>query len=264
MENILQKLTHYFKSFEFGVLDRGKGACWKIEADLKKMAYLKAMNANGAHIFMRPTFEEEHWFLMIDDLAWSGVEQHHKKEGMWKPGRMVVETSPENFQVWLHSHRKLSVDEKSYWLKKLGSDPGATPLHRWGRAPGFRNRKEKYKTAQGYPLARLVWIDYKGKVQIPHAPSLPSSQSGWCQHPLVKGTLPNSGQLSRSNYETGDESRTDFRFALALLRAGVEPTEVKVRIQNERTEWGNHYSHRIENYLNHTVEKAAKIVAESR
>jgi len=55
---------------------------------------------------------------------------------------MVVETSSGNYQVWIHSDRPLSLDEKRYWLKRLHNDPGADRNNRWGRYPGFRNRKK--------------------------------------------------------------------------------------------------------------------------
>ncbi len=50
---------------------------------------------------------------MIDDLSNTTVQLHHKyNNGTWKPGRMVVETSPDNYQVWIHLDRPLSPDEK--------------------------------------------------------------------------------------------------------------------------------------------------------
>ena len=38
---------------------------------------------------------------------------------------MIIETSPENYQVWIRSSRNLTMKEKQYWLKKMHSDPGA-------------------------------------------------------------------------------------------------------------------------------------------
>jgi len=85
---------------------------------------------------------------------------------------MVVETSPYNYQVWILSNRFLSIAEKRYWLKKLCNDPGAGPNNRWGRCPGFRNRKQKHKDSKGgYPLAKLIWVDWKNKALIPQVKS---------------------------------------------------------------------------------------------
>jgi len=90
---------------------------------------------------MQPVNEE--YYMLADDLNLRLLQQHHKNsDNSWKNGRMVIETSPANYQVWIHSSRSLSIDEKSFWLEKMHSDPGATPLNRWGRMPGFRNRKK--------------------------------------------------------------------------------------------------------------------------
>jgi hypothetical protein len=66
-------------------------------------------------------------------------------------------SSPANFQGWIRSDRPLDDAEKRYWLRKFGSDPGATPRGRWGRMPGFRKRKPQSTTADGWPLAKLAW-----------------------------------------------------------------------------------------------------------
>ena len=50
---------------------------------------------------------------------------------------MVIETSPQNFQVWIHSANALSLNDKQYWQQKLCNDPGAHPNGRWGDALDF-------------------------------------------------------------------------------------------------------------------------------
>lgn len=118
------------------------------------------MLINGTvHIFMQPA--DESTYLLADDLTSKRVVTDHKGAGKWKSGRMCVETSPSNFQVWLHSDRDLSQTEKEHWLKMLGSDPNAAPRGRWERTPGFRNRKDKRRNEQGWPLAKLILCDYR-------------------------------------------------------------------------------------------------------
>jgi hypothetical protein len=65
---------------------------------------------------------------------------------------MRVETSPNNFQVWVHADKPLSFEEKKYWLERLGSDPDAGPRGWWGLCPGFRDRKDQYQNVLGWPL----------------------------------------------------------------------------------------------------------------
>ena len=77
---------------------------------------------------------------------------------------MIVSTSPENYQIWTHSDRELSVDEKRFWAGCMNSDPGADPRHRWGRCPGFFNRKEKHRSDRDrFPLAKP--IGWTGAIQ---------------------------------------------------------------------------------------------------
>ncbi|KPA17276.1 hypothetical protein MHK_002505 [Candidatus Magnetomorum sp. HK-1] len=142
--------------------------CWCVEANSKNIKYLKAENAQGRHILMQPMPEILPYYLLVDDINWTIIKYHHcNPNGTWKKGRMVVETSPGNYQVWIHSSNALSIDDKRYWLKVLCSDPGADPSNRWGRCPGFRNRKEKHRSSEGtYPLAKLIWIDWKYQVEV--------------------------------------------------------------------------------------------------
>jgi hypothetical protein len=170
MQQVFQKLDRYFPSGRrLAVLDMQKGR-WIVEPAAGVIAYLKAENARGRHILIQP--EDPSHYLLADDLSWDLILRSHRRtDGAWKPGRMVVETSPRNFQVWIHSHNPLTLDEKRYWLKRLGSDPGADPNNRWGRCPGFRNCKDKHRNEQGrYPLSRLIWIDWARRAQIPAIP----------------------------------------------------------------------------------------------
>jgi len=172
---------------------------------------------------------------------------------------MIVETSPGNYQVWIHSSRRLSLEEKRYWLKRLHSDPGADPNNRWGRCPGFRNRKAKHRQADGsYPLAKLVWIDWRNRADIPPAHSVTRNQSDRSR------TQPRmiNAPIHRTDYARPDASATDFAYALALLRRGHSDRVIRQRILDERTDWENHRGqNRMEKYLNRTIDRARNIIA---
>jgi hypothetical protein len=267
MEKIVQRLERFFGRFEFGVYrkdnDDDKGAVWKVDPNEKAIPYLKVMNARGRHIFVRPTFEREGYYMMCDDLDKRGLERYHQQDGKFKPGRMVVETSPDNYQVWIRSERLLAVEEKSHWLKKMDSDPGASPRHRWGRAPGFRNRKEKYEDNGRYPLARLIWVDWKGRAEVPEVelPKQDIGQNSWQAVPKADGAMPGSLPV-RSDFERGDNSRTDFAYALALMRHGVSRDEIEQRIRSERSDWRHHEGERsMSSYFKRTMDRAQDIIS---
>ena len=217
MKTILTKLNRFFQGqWRLAVLHPEKGL-WTVTPLLDAIPYLKAQNAHGCHILMQPL--EPSGYLLADDLPWATVCRHHRSpDGTWKPGRMVVETSPGNFQVWIHSLRPLSLTEKSFWLKKLRSDPAAHPHNRWGRCPGFRNRKEKYRTPQGeYPLACLIWVDWMRRADIPQLlPTKPPPPPDPLSHPSPRGAVCHHKAISRRDYLRPNESQTDFAYTLAL------------------------------------------------
>jgi hypothetical protein len=265
MKKILRKIGDYFgPDWRLAVLDTKKGR-WIIDSAPSRIGYLKAENANGRHILMQPADESR--YLLADDLCWGLIcRQHRHAGGMWKPGRMVVETSPQNYQVWIRSQRQLSLTEKRYWLKRLGSDPGAAPNNRWGRCPGFRNRKDKYRSRGGhYPLARLIWIDWTTEAQIPHtdldAPAIDAPLS----HPPLRGVVCRKKKVCRSDFDRGRESEADFSYALALARRGHGEDEIRSRILAERANWDNHGGgRRTDLYLDRTIRRAKAIIEETR
>lgn len=261
MKKIFRKIGDYFGgAWRLAVLDIEKGR-WTVDPAPERIGYLKAENANGRHIIMQPGDESR--YLLADDLCWEWVcRQHRHIDSTWKPGRMVVETSPQNYQVWIRCQRKLSLAEKRYWLKRLGSDPGADPNNRWGRCPGFRNRKDIHHNASGqYPLARLVWIDWTSQAQVPPITVEAPISDETLSHPPRGGAVCRRKKICRLDYARGGESETDFAYALALARRGHGESEIRGRLLSERTSWGNHAGQRrIDLYLERTVRKAKAII----
>ncbi len=265
MRKILRKIGDYFGSgCRLAVLDLQKGR-WIVEPAPRLIGYLKAENANGRHILMQPTDESR--YLLADDLCLERICRNHRYAGgIWKPGRMVVETSPENYQVWIRTQRPLTLYEKRYWLKRMGSDPGADPKNRWGRCPGFRNRKERHLSARGrYHLAKLIWIDWVSEAQVPQIPLDAAVFEEPFSHQPLKGGVCHINNTCRSNYEMDGKSETDFSYALALFRMGHPEDEVRTRILSERTNWNNHRGdRRTDLYLDRTVRRAKAIIEQTR
>ncbi len=262
MEKILWKIGNYFKHrFSLAVLDEIKGR-WPVLPSCKNIPYLKAENAGGRHILIRPDPVIEPYYFLADDLNIDLLIRHHQSiSNRFKPGRMVMETSPGNYQIWIHSDRPLSLPEKKYWLENMHSDPGADPKNRWGRCPGFRNRKAKHRTPSGqYPLAKLLWVDWKCQAIVPEIELSSRPQEVFSHQP--RGGVCHNGNISRSLYDKGDESATDFAYALALYRRGFSRMEIYNRIINERQDWINHADERKKTqYLIRTLQKAEKIIS---
>jgi hypothetical protein len=250
MKRILEKLNRFFYSnLRLAVLDETAGR-WVVNPSPEIIPYLKSQNCKGKHILLKPAAHVEPYYMLVDDIGKEVLNrQHLNNRGKWKSGRLIVETSPNNYQVWIHSSRYLSIDEKKFWLKKLNSDPGANPKNRWGRCPGFRNRKIKYKDINGgYPLSKLVWIDWKEKADIPYVSTLP------------QGGSVSKKNISRTGYDRSNESATDFAYTLALIRCGYSDNQIRIRLLSERNNWDNHVGdNKIMQYLKRTIQKARAI-----
>jgi len=262
MESLFVKIGRYFNAgWRLAVLDEQKGR-WMVDPEPQNIGYLRAENASGRHILMQP-FDDAH-YLLADDIPRELLQCHHKSvTGNWRPGRMVIETSPANFQVWIRTSGPLKLWEKRFWLQKLRSDPGADPNDRWGRCPGFRNRKEKHRDKSGhYPLAKLVWVDWQERATIP---AVARSEQRPLSHQPLRGAVCHGRAIQRSDYARDDPSATDFAYALALARRGEIDDAIRSRILSERPSWKNHEGERrIRAYLDRTITRAKAIVETTR
>lgn len=145
--------------YDLGILgDRGM---YRLEAVshsrlVRMLPYLRYRNATGANVYMRPTGESS--YTLLDDLT-ANTLLRLTTEG-YNPAA-VVETSPGNFQAWLRHTQPLSKDLGTLAAKTLAvrfsADTSAADWRRFGRAPGFTNRKPQHRNVEGlHPFARLV------------------------------------------------------------------------------------------------------------
>jgi len=142
----------------------------------------------------------------------------------------------------------------------MKSDPGADPHHRWGRCPGFFNRKEKHRSSASlFPLAKLIWVDWLHAANIPKISTLKPSANN---HQCISHNQHHHGScIRRMAYEKNNESATDFAYALALARRKVPKQQIIARLIEERTDWTNHLGKpRKQQYLDRTVSKAISII----
>ena len=144
--------------YDIGVLsDKGM---YRVEAApasrvLRMLPFLKHRNAHGAHIYLRPTGES--CYTLLDDLT-AATLPRLAAEG-YAPAALV-ETSPGSFQAWLRHtqplHKELGTFAAKILAEQFGGDRSAADWRRFGRAPGFTNRKPRHRNPQGlYPFARL-------------------------------------------------------------------------------------------------------------
>ena len=125
------------------------------ERVLSRLPLLKAHNARGAHIYIRPF--GEHRYTVLDDLNSDSVA---RLAGDGLEPCAVVETSLGNFQAWLKHDdvypAPLSTFVAQNLAKRYFADPSAADWRRFGRLPGFTNCKPKYRKSNGlYPYVLL-------------------------------------------------------------------------------------------------------------
>ncbi len=145
--------------YDLGILsDHGMYRLEAVPASriVRMLPYLKYRNATGAHIYFRPSGEGS--YTLLDDLPTATLPRL-TAEGY--PPAAVIETSPGNFQAWLRHMQPLPRELGTLAAKTLaaqfGADGSAADWRRFGRAPGFTNRKPQHRNAQGlYPFARLI------------------------------------------------------------------------------------------------------------
>jgi hypothetical protein len=146
-------------AYDIGVLsDRGMLpglSNLSAEGVISRLSLLKAHNARGAHIYIRPA--GEHRFSVLDDLNSDSVA---RLTGDGLEPCAVVETSLGNFQAWLKHDdvypAHLSTFIAQTLAKRYGADPSAADWRRFGRLPGFTNCKPKYRRDNGlYPYVLL-------------------------------------------------------------------------------------------------------------
>jgi hypothetical protein len=96
------------------------------------------------HIYVRPFGNTN--LTLVDDLKAAAVGRM-RQEGFYPA--LVVQTSNGNYQAWIKHAKPLDPEIERRisrdLAKRYDGDLKATGVRRFGRLPGFRNMKEKYK-----------------------------------------------------------------------------------------------------------------------
>jgi hypothetical protein len=250
------------------ILREGQGAI-EIEEAIK---WLRHENGKGAHIYIRPA--GKHRLSLIDDLTADAIEQM-KAEG-FEPA-VVVETSPNNFQVWLNHGQDLEATISTFMAKQLaqrfGGDPSSADWRHFGRLAGFTNPKPERQLPSGMrPFARLR--SAKGRVYSKAAEFLVHvAEDEQNRRETEKGEQPHRRQRRKDRVEVrplkefhddasygGDLHRADMAWAKHAAGCGVTLEQIKNELLNGRdlSKKGNR-KRQIE-YVMRTTEKALRSV----
>ena len=239
---------------------------WDIEALIRSIPWLRFQNSLGRNIYVRP--KGEHSLSLVDDLTAEAIAR--LKATGFSPA-VVIETSPQNFQVWLkHSKvlpREASTAAARILAKQFGGDPGAADWRHFGRLAGFTNRKPKYQSADGlFPFVRVMesnGLQYaegerfvaKIEIKMGHKEDGRSSSA-----PTFAGTPLKTIERFRENPAYGgDGTRIDLAYAIYALSHGAELTDVEAAIRSRNLSHKGNEKRQSE-YVERTIRKAAKAV----
>ena len=260
------------KAFEIGLFDPNAATCamipraWDFETLLRAVFWLRLKNAEGRNIYIRAA--GEHCLSLIDDASLQVVERL-KSEGF--PPAVVVETSPGNFQAWLHHGRVLPKHLSTFAARMLasrfGGDLASADWRHYGRLAGFTNRKDKYRRADGtFPYVRLreaTGVIYSNAATfLAEVETLYKSE----QSKLLPPASSRRFRVCRSNLKSihdfrgkpmygGDQTRVDLAYAVYALAHGVPEGETRDALASrDLSHKGD--TKRQQAYIDRTIKKA--------
>lgn len=265
--------------FEVGIRDAKTGKMlnreWEWDALKRGIPWLKRMNAQGNHIYIRPA-GDQHSLVLVDDLTADGVEKM-RADGL-EPAA-VIETSPKNFQVWLKlSESPLPEETRAaaarFLANDYGGDPSSADGKHYGRLAGFTNQKPQHARGrwQPYVLAR----ECPGKVSKRAVELLKAVEAAF----VLREQKKRIQRLSNDSYnpwdikdayvkqarailakygEATDYSRMDWMISVNLAKRGESAERIAEAIAECSPNIQSRKAGHIEDYARRTAEKACAL-----
>jgi len=236
-------------------------------AVLDRLSLLKRHNHHGAHIYFRPS--GEHRFTILDDLDQSALTRI-SADGF--DPCAVIQTSPGNFQAWLkHAstlQKLLGTLAAQTLARRYHADLSAADWRRFGRLPGFTNRKPKYRRPDGrfpyvqlrsrigrqYPMAEAFHHEitalYQAREQQRETRRLALSSRQVATMPS-----PSLQHFRSSTRYHNRPAAADFAFCLAAFRTGMTDNQIERTLEQDYLSRDPSPSRRTA-YLRRTMTKA--------
>ena len=228
MYNHHTELINFFEAIEYGI-DTHKNEVIKTSGELKSIKFLRYRNMQDC-IYVRPIASRAPFYLLLDDISPDAAKGHRHE-----PGRLVCETSPGSFQSWIRLDSPLTYDEKMLFIIAADADSDAKPtIDRWGRCPGFINRKPAPKKLG--PNGERFWsrlvamtpgvtetASLSNLISTPQGPVSPATVGGGSGLLPVANDTSYIGSTNKvvTNNNTGrDESCAEFFYACEMIRKG--------------------------------------------
>lgn len=239
IESPLYEVGVFFPASEKAADSKMLLRTWDEAAVLKSVPWLRAKNAEGAAIYVRP--KGEHQYSLVDDLQGDAVARM-RTEG-FAPA-IVIETSPANFQAWLNHgevlEKRTSTAAARALAVRFGGDPGAADWRHFGRLAGFTNRKPAHIQENGlYPFVKVsehspgVYPAARDFIRAIHESIRDDQHSRSSSRPVWTSIHRRTIDDFRTDATyAGDGNRIDLAFAIHALAHGASETAVRDAIQS--------------------------------
>jgi hypothetical protein len=243
---------------------------WTVRQIEEAIQRLRRENARGAHIFVRP--HGVHALSLVDDLGIDAIAR--MKDTGFEPA-VVVETSPQNFQVWLnHGHtldREVSSWAAKDLAKRFGGDLSSADWRHFGRLAGFTNRKPERLLPNGLgPFVRLRQCEgstydaadeFLEEVKSLAERAVSERASRTTSRPASNGNpVQPLIQFHHSARYDGDLHRADMAWALHAASRGLSEQQIRDQILNARDLSKKGRIQRQVSYAERTANKALRTV----
>ena len=206
----------------------------QLEKAQKVIRWCRFKNYNGSDIFIRPHRYDRQPMIFLDDLTVSKAAMVANKYRA-----LVIETSPDNTQVWLALSDKLSELERKtlqQHISKMGfSDKGSMSGEHLGRLCGFKSQKRNY------------WVRH---IQC-------SSSEKYTPPSLVACSFPPGGACANRESGVKSQSEMDFSWVLSRARQGVPADQIISILHNSSQKRGKVSPQK---YAERTVRRAMQIL----
>jgi hypothetical protein len=264
--------------FDVGIL-RSDGRmllreAWTVRQIEEAIQRLRRENARGAHIFVRPY--GAHALSLVDDLGVDAIAR--MTDAGFKPA-LVVETSPQNFQVWLN-HGEILDRDLSTWAakelaKRFGGDLSSADWRHFGRLAGFTNQKPKRLLSNGLaPFVRLHFCQgetydtarefLKAVKSLVEKGAAEHAKQSMCRSTSNENPLRLLTEFHVDPRYDGDLHRADLAWALHAASRGLSEQQIKDEILHARDLSKKGCVERQVGYAERTAIKAFKIAEQIR
>lgn len=233
-----------------------------IEAALA--ACRKCNSAGGRDVYFRPARGVVASVIMLDDLDFAAALRLANGHA-----HMLIETSPNNCQLWLKTSRALGETERKAVQQALiaqhRGDPGSVSGEHFGRIPGFKNKKPQYAlpwvnliqfSTDDPPLKVKDFLSTpRGECVVQPAAGVSSIRSQRDAHPARSTSTSSGGGDSQ-------ESHKEFKFAAESLRHKVDRDKIISNIAERALARGKRRTaDAATQYATRTVDAAARAIS---